>query len=134
MIGLVLFGLSVSYQSAKSAAVLWDPDKPFNNPVDKWETRLSRLKDQLPENVSILGYAADWDLPGVEYNVIDQDAEYMLTQYALAPIPVKPGLDQEWIIGNFTHQGFKDWLDEQIPSYEIVDLKQGIYLIHRDLP
>lgn len=134
LVGLVLFSLIVSYHTARTAAFSWDPQQPFDNPVDKWEKRIQRVRSHIPGDVTTLGYVADWDLPGVQYDIIDQDAEYMLTQYALAPLRVIPGLDQEWIIGNFTHAGFEAWLDEQIPSYEIVDLKQGIYLIHRSLP
>ncbi|HJS18408.1 MAG TPA: hypothetical protein VJ785_06655 [Anaerolineales bacterium] len=134
VIGLVIFSLIVSYKNAASVAGRWDPAQPFNNPVDKWEKRINRIKNFIPEDVTLIGYVADWDLPGIQYNLVDQDAEYMLTQYALAPIQVKPGLDPEWVIGNFTTPGFEDWLDKQLQSYEIIDLDQGIYIIHRNVP
>ena len=134
IVGLVLYGLVVSYQNAASAKALWNPEKPFNNPVDKWQKRMDRLKNAIPGGTTTLGYVADWDLPGVQYDAVDQDAEYMITQYSLAPIRVILGVDQEWIIGNFTDQGYKDWLDAQLPSYEIKDLGFGIYVIHRTTP
>lgn len=134
IISLVLYGVFLSYETYITAAGLWDPEKPYDNSVDKWQKRIIPVKDLIPPGVTSLGYVADWDLPGIEVNVIDQDSEYMLTQYALAPIKVKPGLDQEWIIGNFTTPGFMDWLDEQMASYDITSLSHGIYLIHRTRP
>ena len=134
ILGLVTYGLMISFKNAASAAALWDPNRPFNNPVDRWEKRILRVKNFIPAEVPALGYVADWDLPGVQYSEIDQDAEYMITQYTLAPIPVKPGFDQEWIIGNFTIPGFEDWLDQQMQSYEITKLDHGIYIIHRTTP
>jgi hypothetical protein len=134
IVGLVVYGVVVSYQNAASAKALWNPDKPFDNPVDKWQKRMDRVRNTIPEGITTIGYAADWDLPGVQYNAVDQDAEYMITQYSLAPIQVVPGLDQEWVIGNFTNEDFKNWLDDQLSSYQIKDLGFGIYVIHRTVP
>ena len=89
------------------------------------------MLDHIPSDVTLIGYAADWDLPDVEFNVIDQENEYTFTQYALAPRMVQPGLDHEWIIGNFTNKDFRTWLDQNLSSYEIIEMGFGIYLIHR---
>jgi len=132
--GFVVWCLYVAAGTGISVRAKWDPNFPFNNPVDIWEGRVVKILDYLPDNVTLVGYAADWDIPGVAYNPIDQDAEYVITQYALAPIMVKPGLDHEWIIGNFTDPGFSVWLDEKITEYEIESLGYGIYLIHRSSP
>lgn len=134
VLGLVLFSLFVAYKNTSSAVASWNPETPDNNSVDKWERRLRPLKDLLPEDIELVGYVADWDIPASGYNLIDQDAEYVLTQYALAPIMVQPGLEQEWIIGNFLHPGFEAWLDRSLPSYEIRSLGFGIFLIHRTSP
>jgi hypothetical protein len=133
---IVLVGLSllVAYQNTLSAMSDWDPDRPQNNPVDRWDERIQPIRNHLPEDVTLVGYVADWDIPDFEYNPIDQDAEYVLTQYAMAPIMVKPGLEEEWIIGNFLHPDFEAWLDQSLPSYEIRSLGFGIYLIHRTPP
>jgi hypothetical protein len=66
----------------------------------------------------------------VEYDLVDQETEYTLTQYALTPRMVQPGLAHEWIIGNFTSPDFRDWLDKNLASYEIIEIGFGIYLIH----
>lgn len=134
MVGLVGLSLFVAYRNTSSAMAAWNPEQPDNNPVDRWEKRIQPVRNHLPEDITLVGYVADWDIPNSEYNPIDQDAEYVLTQYAMAPIMVKPGLEQEWIIGNFLHPGFEAWLDQSLPSYEIKSLGFGIYLIHRTSP
>ena len=134
VIGLVGLSLFVAYRTTSSGMAAWDPELPHNNPVDRWEKRLQPVRNHLPEDIMLVGYAADWDIPDSGFNPIDQDAEYVLTQYALAPIMVQPGLEQEWIVGNFLHPGFEAWLDRSLPSYEIKSLGFGIYLIHRTSP
>ena len=134
VVGLVGLSLFVAYRTTSSAMAAWDPEQPDNNPVDRWEKRIQPVRNHLPEDIRLVGYAADWDIPDSEFNPIDQDAEYVLTQYALAPIMVQPGLEQEWIIGNFLHPGFEAWLDQSLPPYEIKSLGFGIYLIHRTSP
>ena len=134
MVCLVGLSLLVAYRNTSSAMTVWNPEQPDNNPVDRWEKRIQPVRNHLPEDITLVGYVADWDIPDLEYNPIDQDAEYVLTQYALAPIMVQPGLEQEWIIGNFIHPGFESWLDQSLPSYEIKSLGFGIFLIHRTSP
>ena len=99
--------------------------------VSKWEERIKPVLNHLPGDVTALGYAADWDIPNAQYNIIDQENEYTFTQYALAPRTVQPGLEHEWIIGNFTNKDFRTWLDQHLTSYDIVEIGFGIYLIHR---
>jgi hypothetical protein len=134
VIGLVLISLFVAFKTTSAAVTAWDSDQPASNSVDKWEKRMQPVRDHLPGDVTLVGYMADWDIPGSGYIPIDQDAEYVLTQYALAPIMVKPGLDQEWIVGNFLSPGFESWLDRSLPSYDIQSFGFGIYLIHRTFP
>lgn len=133
-LALALFSLWVLLGGVTSLRADWDPRAPFNNPVDKWAERLKPIPALLPAGVETLGYLADWDIPGQTFDPVDQDAEYMLTQYSLAPLRVVPGADHEWIIGNFTAPGFESFLDRTLPAYEIRSLKLGIYLIHRTSP
>jgi len=102
--------------------------------VSGWEERMDKVKKRLPDDVTVIGYVTDADIPGVGANPIDLDNEYMLSQYSLAPIKVVPGLEAEWILGNFTVPGFQTWLDQSLDEYEIRNLGYGIYLIHRRLP
>jgi len=131
IIGLVVFSLFVAINNGIAARMRQEQDSPSTDSVSKWEQRIEPALDRVPENTNILGYAADWDLPNADYNLIDQETEYTLTQYALAPRALQPGLDHEWIIGNFTRPGFEDWLDNNLAAYEIREIGFGIYLIHR---
>lgn len=131
-IGLVLFGTYVSLDNARFAHGSQIQVAPSGDAVSKWEKRIQPVLKHVPEGTEVLGYVAEWDLPGVEYDLVDQETEYTLTQYALAPRSLQPGLEPEWIIGNFTRPGFREWLDQNLPSYEIREIGFGIYLIHRN--
>jgi hypothetical protein len=131
IIGLMAVSLFAAIGNGISARQRWDQAQSRPDPVSQWETRLQPVLKRLPDHIDMLGYVADWDLPDAEYNLVDQETEYTLTQYALAPRALQPGLEPEWIIGNFTRSGFRDWLDEQLPSYEITEMGFGLYLIHR---
>ena len=44
----------------------------------------------------MIGYISDSDVPGAAYDAANDEGEYILTQYALAPIIIVRGTDQEW--------------------------------------
>jgi hypothetical protein len=128
---LITFSMLIALRNGFGARAKWNADAESIDSVSKWEERVKPVLNHLPGDATVIGYTADWDLPGVKYNVIDQENEYTFTQYALAPRTVQPGLDHEWIIGNFTNKDFRAWLDENLSSYEIIEIGFGIYLIHR---
>ena len=128
---LVTFSIFVALRTGVQVRAKWIAERTSIDTVSKWEERIQPVLKHLPDDVSVIGYIADWDLPNMEYNLIDQENEYTFTQYALAPRAVQPGLEHEWIIGNFTNKDFRVWLDQNLSSYEIIELGFGIYLIHR---
>jgi hypothetical protein len=130
IIGLIALGLVVAINNAIHARTRSEQERSSMDTVSKWEARVHRVLVHLPSDTKEIGYVADWDIPGMEYDLVDQETEYTLTQYALAPRRVQPGLDQEWIVGNFTSPNFRDWLDKNLSSYEIIEVGFGIYLIH----
>jgi hypothetical protein len=131
MIGLMAFAIYTSITNGLYAREKWGQASPSIDSVTKWETRIQLMLDRAPQDVTEFGYVSDWDIPGAEYDPIDQDQEYVLTQYALSPRIVQPGLDHEWIIGNFVGNEFRGWLDDKLTSYELREIGYGIYLIHR---
>jgi hypothetical protein len=131
---LVTFSIFVALQTGVQIRAKWMAEGTSIDTVSKWEERIKPVWKHLPDDVNVIGYIADWDLPDTEYNVIDQENEYTFTQYALAPRAVQPGLEHKWIIGNFTNKDFRVWLDQNLSSYEIIELGFGIYLIHRTSP
>lgn len=134
MIGLVAFAVFTAITSGLYARTRGSDDSQSLDSVSKWEKRILPILNHVPEDVTIFGYVSDWDIPGAAYDAIDQDQEYVLTQYALAPRIVQPGLDHEWIIGNFVGSEFKAWLDENLSSYDLREIGYGIYLIHQISP
>jgi hypothetical protein len=134
MISLVLYSIFVAATNGLAAHSRWNRDSRAGDSVSKWEMRVKPVFDHIPSDITELGYVADWDITDSGYDIIDQDNEYTLTQYALAPRFVQPGLDHEWIIGNFTDKGFRKWLDKNLSSYKIREIGFGIYVIHRTSP
>ena len=129
--GLVAVSLLVAASNGLTARSSTLQAEQLVDSVTRWEKRVESVRRHIPGDTKVVGYVADWDIPGMGYNLVDQDAEYTLTQYALAPLMVEPGLGHEWIIGNFTGPGFREWLDEQLSSYEIREIGFGIYVIHK---
>jgi hypothetical protein len=134
IISLILYSVFVAATNGLAARARWNRDSQTSDSVSKWEKRVKPVVDHIPSSVTELGYVADWDIPDSGYDIIDQDNEYTLTQYALAPRIVQPGLDHEWMIGNFTDKGFRSWLDRNLASYKIIEIGFGIYVIHRTSP
>ena len=100
-------------------------------PVAEWERRFAPLKKIMPFTEGTVGYVSDSPVAGIDYYNPDDQIEYTLTQYVMAPIVVRKGADREWIIGNFSKQGYEDWIRANPGPYEVTSLSYGVYLIHR---
>jgi len=129
LIGLiVLLSLysSVSYliwtQSAGTIA--------FDQVAD-WDARFTPVKETLPIQRGALGYIADWDIPNADFDPSDQDAEYILTQYAFAPFILIRGADQEWIVGSLSPRAYEAWIQIRVGKYKDYKFKGSVYLFHR---
>ena len=129
LIGLiVLLSLysSISYliwtQSAGTVA--------FDHVAD-WDARFAPVKEALPIQRGTLGYIADWDIPGADFSTSDQDAEYILTQYAFAPFILVRGADYEWIVGSLSPRSYEAWVQIRLGEYKDYKFKSNVYLFHR---
>jgi hypothetical protein len=69
------------------------------DPVAHWELRFARLKEELPFVRGVVGYISDSDVPGAAFDAANDEGEYILSQYALAPIIIV-GNPPEWNIAN----------------------------------
>jgi hypothetical protein len=72
--------------------------------VTAWEKRLRKVRQILPEH-GVIGYLADWDIPDYKYGASDQEVEFILAQYTLAPLVLERGTDHEVVLGNFSDNG-----------------------------
>lgn len=75
------------------------PNAPSPDGVTEFEGRFAVLRGMLPPK-GIIGYMTDPGTPPADTNA---QAEYHLTQYALAPILVVNSPQQRFVVGNF-HQ------------------------------
>ncbi len=99
--------------------------------IDKWEKRFVDLKEQLPVKNGVVGYVADFDIKGVESNIADQEAEYILAQYTMAPVVLERSTDHEWVIGNLSPQAFEIWNNSQAGQFEVFGFGKDLYLFHK---
>jgi hypothetical protein len=81
-----------------------DTDNIGNDMVSTWDRRMRKLLPDLPDH-GVIGYLADWDIPDYVYGHSDQTVEFILSQYALAPLTLQRGTDYPVIIGNFSDAG-----------------------------
>jgi hypothetical protein len=72
--------------------------------VTAWDKRLRKIRPLLPE-YGVIGYLADWDIPGAKYGSSDQEVEFLLAQYTVAPVVLERGPVHSIILGNFGDNG-----------------------------
>jgi len=72
--------------------------------VSAWDKRLRKIRPLLPES-GVIGYLADWDVPGGTFGSSDQEVEFLLAQYTIAPVVLERGKDHAIILGNFGDDG-----------------------------
>ena len=54
--------------------------------VANWDERLSKLIAPIPFERGLVGYISNEDIPGTAFDADDASGEYILTQYAVAPL------------------------------------------------
>jgi len=124
--------ISAGRSLLESASSFGTSHKP-EDMVSSWDAHMRSVGTALPASVIVAGYLEGFNLdssiPGPDV------AEFVLTQYALAPVALQQGADQDWIVGNFgnelTPARIGSILDRQLGSHTVQDFGFGIYLIHR---
>jgi hypothetical protein len=119
--------LFVTRQSS-DARELVDTDGPF---FVRWEAAFDPVKENLPFTRGVIGYAADWDIPGSNYDPANSEAEHILSQFTLAPIIVARDTDREWILVNMSPEEYEQWFPLQDGEFEVKKFKMNLYLLHR---
>ncbi len=102
-----------------------------DDPVADWEKRFAPIKAQLPFRRGFVGYISDSNVPGASYDAANDEGEYVLTQYVLAPIIIIRGTNQEWNIANLDRQSFELWSKSHQGTFDVTTFKGGLYLLHR---
>lgn len=107
---------------------LVDTDGPF---FVRWEASFDPVKANLPFTRGVIGYAADWDITGSNYDPANSEAEHILSQFTLAPIIVARDTNREWILVNMNPEQFEQWFPLQEGEFEVKKFKMNLYLLHR---
>lgn len=132
-LALLLFILVAAYSSIKyliENIQAWNPLLITNDGVYDWDTRLSALQVDLPSDVKVVGYISDWDvLP--KYNYPNNETEYVLTQYSMAPVIVARDGEHAWVIVNLVPKDFETWRATQPSDIEVFKYPNGLFLVHR---
>jgi hypothetical protein len=96
-----------------------------------WDERLSNLIAPIPFERGLVGYISNEDIPGAAFDKDDAEGEYILTQYAIAPLILIRGTDQEWNILNLDTTAYETWHQTNVNDFELVGFGGGLYLVHK---
>lgn len=99
--------------------------------IEAWTERLEPVKTALPIQRGVIGYVGEWDVPGTSYSYWDQESEFMLAQYTLAPLILERGAVEEWNVAVLSRASFGIWQKANAGEFEITPLKHNMYLLHR---
>jgi hypothetical protein len=102
-----------------------------DDPVADWEKRFIPIKEQLPFRRGVVGYISESSVAGATYDTANDEGEYVLTQYVLAPIVIVKGTDQTWNIANLDSPAFDLWSKSHQGHFEVIAFRGGLYLLHR---
>ncbi len=112
----------------RDSLVIYDPNALNQDPTTLWAERLQRVKNDLPES-GVVGYLSEMDYPGLSYDIIDSDEEFVMTQYMLTPLILDRGNpNYDLVIGNFVGKGPFNF--EEVFGLQVVnEYGYGIYLL-----
>ena len=123
---LVLAGGAIlSYN--RQVAGSWSPQQIDQDAASTWPERLLLVQQDLPP-AGVIGYISEQDYPGAPFSPTDQDEEFVLTQYVMAPLILDRGsVRHEFVLGNFSNPYDYDF-ETVLGVYLIYDYGYGIYL------
>jgi hypothetical protein len=128
---LMLVILASLYASLQNLISTRELGSVGDDPVADWERRFEPLKRKLPFSRGLVGYISDSSVPGIVFNAPNDEGEYVLTQYVLAPIIIIKGTDQEWNVANLSGPAYAAWSKSNHGEFEVIPFKDGLYLLHR---
>lgn len=137
VLALALFGTAVysSWATLRAAFTAYRSFESGHDDVSIWSARMAELKADLPAAENVIGYLTEIDLPGVAFDPIDNDEEFVMTQYDLAPFILEHGAGREYVVGNFGDPAISISAVEQQYNLELIkDYSMGIYLFKRAKP
>ena len=125
---IIILGIKTGIENFTSSM-----NNPSNNTavVTNWNKQLSKLINPIPVRHGLVGYLSNEDFLGTTFSSNDASGEYVLTQYAIAPLILVRGTDQEWDILNLEPVNYKKWMQKNAADFEFIKVEGGMYLVHR---
>jgi hypothetical protein len=99
--------------------------------IANWDERLTKLIAPIPFERGFIGYISNKDIPGATFDANDAEGEFVLTQYAVAPLILVRGTDQEWDILNLDRGTYQKWIQANANDFEFVESGGGLYLVRK---
>jgi hypothetical protein len=99
--------------------------------LDRWEADMRLAKKALPIKRGVIGYVSEQDVPGAKYEYWDTETEFLLTQYAMAPLILKKGPVAEWNVAVLNYKDLATWQKTYPDLYEIITIKGKVRIFHR---
>jgi hypothetical protein len=133
----LLASLASSLQILFGTRDRWQAQAGAPEPVSEWDARLARLRAAIPIGNGIVGYVGDWDVLTMDPDsgpYADQETEYILTQYSLAPLILERGADFEWVVANLSPSAYKIWRASLTGEFRVLEFGWDLHLIHRLSP
>lgn len=131
LIAIAVLGVKTSSESLKSSLAERNNDAEV---IAAWNDRLSKLTAPIPFERGFVGYLSNMDVRGANFESNDAEGEFVLTQYAIAPLILVRGTEQEWNILNLDPEILEIWLHENENEFEVVRSGGGMVLVHRVAP
>ncbi len=128
---IVLLAAVCLYASIRNLIATKDLGSLTDDPVADWEKRFAPIKQHIPFERGAIGYISDSSVAGAKYDAANDEGEYVLTQYVMAPIIIVKGTGQEWDIANLDRQAFELWSASNQGKFDVTPFKGGLYLLHR---
>jgi hypothetical protein len=129
--GIVVTSIYFGVQNLRTAIAVGNLS---SDPVTKWEVRFNAVKKLLPFQRGVIGYLTNSDVPGAIYDANNEQGEYTLTQYTMAPIILVHGDNEEWTIANLNNKAYQIWSQLNHGEFHVFPLNDNLYLLHRVAP
>jgi hypothetical protein len=128
--GLIVASIYFGFQNLHAAIAVGNLN---TDPVTAWEVRFQPVKKLLPFKRGAIGFMQNSDVLGTVSDANEQ-GEYTLTQYAMSPIILVRGEEEEWTLAEFNTSVYQTWSQTNNGQFRVIPLKDNIYLLHRLTP
>jgi hypothetical protein len=99
--------------------------------LDRWESRLVLAKNALPIKRGVIGYITEMHASDSSSTDWDTETEYILTQYALAPLILKKGPVAEWNVAVLNSKDVALWQATYPGQFEVIPIEGNVFIFHK---